>query len=191
MKKIFLLPALLVISSFASVQISDAKWMQDYETLVALNGGTVSSDLKGLDLNKNGIRDDIEYYVLHKYGNKPFEMKIFLDAAKTLQKIISLPENAPKQERIALDNRLINLYTCRDYMLYKLDVPNITKKLREKMIFKSKVLNTNLRLRTYIEHKEKLPLIEEDIYKMNVDEARISCEKRYQQSLNHDLASSK
>ncbi len=191
MKKIVLLPALLVISSFASVQISDAKWVNDYEVLVALNGGTTSSDLKGLDLNKNGIRDDVEYYVMHKYGDKPFEKEIFLDAAKTLQKIISLPPKAPQEERVALDNKLINLYTCRDYMLYKLDVPNITKKLREKMIFKSKVLNTNLRLRTYIEHKEKLPLVEEDIDKMDVDEARIDCEKRYQQSLNHDIASSK
>ncbi len=190
MKRNMLIIMLLATFGVASVDIQNLKWTQDYELLVNLNT-QVNNTIKGLDINKNGIRDDIEYYVEQKYKDDPFQKEIFLEAAKTIQTIITLPKKTPIKKRVELDNQLLSLYTCRDYMLYKLDVKEIEEELKDKMIFKSKVLNTNKRLRAYIDHKKLLPLEEEDIKNMSVDNERIACQKLHRSLTNKDMITSK
>ena len=190
MKKIALILLSMIPFLSGDITINNLKWTQDYEVLVGLNMDPKNS-IEGLDLNKNGIRDDIEYYVKNRYKDDPFEQEIFLKSAKKIQTILSLPKSTPVKKRVQLDNELITLYSCRDYMLYKLDEENIDDKLKEKMIFKSKVLNTNERLRAYIEHKKMVlnfgeEMIDDD--KMNI--ARISCEKRYKELKYPDLITS-
>lgn len=172
------------------IKINNQKWIQDYELLVNLNIGA-KENIQGLDLNKNGIRDDVEYYVHQKYKDDPFQKEIFLESAKKIQTILSLPKSAPIKKRVQLDEELIRLYACRDYMLYKLNDKNIEDKLKEKMIFKSKVLNTNDRLRAYIEHKKTvLDFGEQSMDDKTVDNARVSCEEIYRKLNNPDLVTS-
>jgi len=190
MKKSILFLMISIAISANSINIQSDNFNKDLKILAALNMDTTNT-IEGLDLNSNGIRDDVESYINEKYKNDPFQQKLFLEASKTIQKILTLPKDSSIDKRVALDNRLINIYTCRDYMLYKLDVKDIEKELEEKIIFKSKVLNTNKRLRAYIDHKKALPLYEENIKSKNVDDERISCERLYQKITNPDIASSK
>jgi len=191
MRKSLMLLMVVACTVYGDLKIESLKWTNDYEMLVKLNM-KVENDIVGLDINHNGIRDDVEYYVEQKYKSDPFEKEIFLESAKKIQTILSLSDNTPLPKRVQLDNELIELYTCRDYMLYKLDVADISSKMKEKLNFKSRVLNTNDRLRAYIEHKKKvLDFGEEDIAKMEVDSKRIACENRYKSLMNPDLVTSK
>ena len=119
MKKLFL--AITLISSLSianTVDINNLKWTSDFETLVNLSGN-VENTIEGLDQNKNGIRDDVEYYISNKYKNRPFQKAMFIKAAKKMQKIITLSNDKDIQTHQKLDRELLNLYTCRDYILYK------------------------------------------------------------------------
>ena len=187
MKRVILTTLSIVPLLIGDIKIDNQKWIQDYELLVNLNLGA-KENIQGLDLNKNGIRDDVEYYVNQKYKDDPFEKEIFLESAKKIQTILSLPKSASIKKRVQLDEELIRLYACRDYMLYKLNDENIEDKLKEKMIFKSKVLNTNDRLRAYIEHKKMvLDFGEQNMDDETVENARVSCEKIYRKLNNPDL----
>jgi hypothetical protein len=190
MKRVIFMILSIVPFLIGDIKINNQKWIQDYELLVNLNLGA-KENIQGLDLNKNGVRDDVEYYVNQKYKDDPFEKEIFLESAKKIQTILSLPKSASVKKRVQLDEELIRLYACRDYMLYKLNDKNIEDKLKEKMIFKSKVLNTNDRLRAYIEHKKMvLDFGEQSMDDKTVDRARVSCEKIYQKLNNPDLITS-
>jgi len=190
MKRVIFMIFSIVPFLIGDIKINNQKWIQDYELLVNLNIGA-KENIQGLDLNKNGIRDDVEYYVHQKYKDDPFQKEIFLESAKKIQTILSLPKSAPIKKRVQLDEELIRLYACRDYMLYKLNDKNIEDKLKEKMIFKSKVLNTNDRLRAYIEHKKTvLDFGEQSMDDKTVDNARVSCEEIYRKLNNPDLVTS-
>jgi len=157
MKKIVTTLSLLgCLSLVNAIDINNLKWTQDFETLVNLNASTENT-LEGIDQNKNGVRDDVEYYVNTKYKNKPFQKAMFLKAAQTMQKIITLPNNDKIAQHQKLDRELINLYTCRDYILYKMNDDSLEKELQDKIAFKGKVLNTKKRLHAYIAHKQTLP----------------------------------
>ena len=187
MKKVIVSLLALALSSLHALDLNSLKWTQDYEMLVNLNSSATNS-VEGLDVNKNGIRDDVEYYVLSKYKNKPFEKKIFLDAAKKIQTILTLSTDE-KQKHDQLDKELIDLYTCRDYMLYRLETPQMDKELKDKLIFKSKVLNTQERLEAYIEHKKVLPFEFESLTPDRLQHDKAACLKEYQNSKKIDLAS--
>jgi len=192
MKKLLLMTiiSISVSASIVNIEKNNNGWREDFKVLAALNINA-NDTIKGLDTNKNGIRDDVENYIQKKYKDDPFQKKLFLEASKTIQHILTLSKNTPIKNRVELDNRLLKIYTCRDYMLYKLDVKNINKQLEDKFIFKSRVLNTNKRLRAYIEHKKALPFYEEKMNDMALEKDRISCERLYQKITNPDIASSK
>ena len=180
MKKVVLTISLLGSISFLSaINIDNLRWTEDYKALVALNSGFDKS-IEGADQNKNGIRDDVEYYINNKYKNDPFQRGIFKEAAKKIQKILTL-DISQKEEHIKLDQELLNLYTCRDYMLYKLQVKNIKEEMKNKMIFKAKVLNTNQRLQTYIAHKKSLPFVYKDLTNDELQRDKRACLKLYSQ----------
>ena len=152
--------SLLVVSSYlmgANVSFDYDQWATDLQTLVELDQEANQASIKGSDINNNMVRDDIENYIKEKYMGDNFQTIIFLEAAKTMQKILLLPENTPKKVHIELDNRLLQIYTCRDYILYKDYKMDTNQELKEKAIFKSKILNTQERMQKYIEHKKLLP----------------------------------
>ena len=165
------------------VEVNTLQWSSDLETLINLSSG-VDNTIKGLDQNDNGIRDDVEYFVKNKYKNNDFQKETFLKAAKTMQTIITLPKNTKTSVRQQLDHDLINLYTCRDYILYKIESDEIDKEMEAKTLFKAKVLNTKARLRAYINHKKLLPSKFDELSDNQLEKEKNVCinsYKRYEQ----------
>ena len=187
MKKTLITLSILTSVTFAnSIDINTLKWTEDFETLVNLSS-TTENTLEGLDQNNNGVRDDVEYYVNTKYENKPFQKAMFTKAAKMMQEIIELPtkESAIKTHQ-QLDHDLLSLYTCRDYMLYRLKSPTLHEELKDKISFKGKVLNTKKRLHAYIKHKELLPFQFVDLDEKSLQEDKLSCLKEYDKYSHKD-----
>ena len=187
MKKIFI--TLTLASSFMianSIDINQLKWTQDFETLVNLSSNAENT-LEGIDQNKNGIRDDVEYYVNTKYKNKPFQKAMFTKAAIMIQKIITLPtDEGALKEHQKLDHELLNVYTCRDYILYKMDSDSLDKEMQDKINFKAKVLNTKKRLHAYIAHKQILPFEFDDLNEKALQKDKQACLNQYNHYKNLD-----
>jgi hypothetical protein len=187
MKKIVI--ALTLTSSLMmanSIDINQLKWTEDFETLVNLSSSTENS-LEGIDQNENGVRDDVEYYVNTKYKNRPFQKAMFIKAAGMMQKIITLPNNQTAlKAHQKLDRDLLNVYTCRDYILYKMGSESLEKEMQEKINFKAKVLNTKKRLHAYIAHKELLPFQFDDLTQEQLEKDKEACISQYNRYTNSD-----
>ncbi len=185
MKKIFItLTTLGCFSLTNAVDINTLKWAADFETLVNLSA-SAENTIAGIDQNKNGVRDDVEYYLNAKYKDKPFQKAMFIKAASTMQKIITLPSDDIAQHQ-KLDKQLLNLYTCRDYILYRMDDESLEKELKDKIIFKGKVLNTKKRLRAYITHKQLLPFSFTELSNEELKKDKTSCVNQYNKYKNLD-----
>ncbi len=186
MKKLIIL--CIFIGSFTHIlamDINTLKWTNDFETLVNLSSNTENT-LQGIDQNHNGIRDDVEYYINTKYKNKPFQKAMFTKAARKMQKIITLPKDDAIEEHQKLDHELLNIYTCRDYILYKMDNKSLTKELQDKLTFKGKVLNTKKRLKAYIQHKQILPFQFNDLTPQELKKDKMACIRQYNKIKNPD-----
>ncbi len=185
---IFLSPLITLFAQITPIEIHQLKWTQDYEALVGLDSKSKNTIL-GIDSNKNGIRDDVEYYIYTKYEDNSFDRGMFLEAAKKMQTILSFPKNISKYKREKIDQELLKIYTCRDYILYKEDAKNLSKKLREKSTFKSKILNTKERLYKYIDHKKELVSNFDNIKDKDISKERKECLQTYYKYKNIDTKS--
>ncbi len=169
-------------------EIVGQQWLSDLQVLVGLSSQRVDA-LKGLDKNRNNVRDDVEAYILSKYADDEFQRDMFFKAAQKIQLIISLPKNSEIEERIKLDRELLDIYTCRDYILYKNESENIEEELLNKTMFKGKVLNTSDRLRAYIDHKKVLPLNFSELSKDELKRDKESCLTLYESYDNENRQS--
>jgi hypothetical protein len=188
MKRVVFALTLIGFTSVNALDINNLKWTQDYEMLVGLSG-EADNNIEGVDQNGNGIRDDVEFYIENKYKNRPFQKAMFKEAAKKMQEILLLDTKDVKKHK-ELDRELLNIYTCRDYILYKLETPNIEKEMEDKTLFKAKVLNTNKRLQTYISHKKLLPLDFEDLSTEQLKKDKDNCQRLYAKFTNQDIVTS-
>ncbi len=178
----------LFLGSLIFSQASDVQpqqWIADLQTMIALDTQKENS-IGGIDIDRNGIRDDVERYVRLKYKHDPFQRDLFLDAAQKIQKIITLPKTAPKKLHEELDRELLLLYTCRDYILYRNENTNIEKELVDKTLFKAKVLNTKERFNAYVQHKQMLPKSFYDLTEDALKMGKIRCQERYSRYHNDD-----
>ncbi len=165
---------------------SSMQWLDDLETLVKLDTQREDS-LSGKDLNANGVRDDVEEYVVQKFHDDPFQEELFMEAARKIQRIITLPKESSVDEHLKLDKELLSLYTCRDYILYRDNEANIDQQMLNKTLFKARVLNTEERLSAYIEHKKKLPLHFSDLSDQQLRQEKNACLARYRAFSNPDM----
>ncbi len=170
-----------------ALEIDNKQWMMDLKALVMMNSNKVDS-LSGDDENSNGVRDDVERYIWSKYKDDKFQRDMFFTAAKLIQSIITLPKQETKQH-IKLDHDLLEIYTCRDYILYRNEDKNIEQEMLNKTLFKGKVLNTPDRLSAYIDHKKKLPLELSDLSEKELLKDKNSCLKLYQSYQSRVLTS--
>ncbi len=154
------------------------QWAEDLQTMIELNQNK-SQTLAGSDVNKNFVRDDVENYIKDKYKDDEFQKIMFLEAAKKLQQILTLPQNTSKDIHIKLDKQLLQVYTCRDYILYKHSDIDVEKELEQKAEFKSKVLNTTNRLEAYILHKKAIPFKYQIPSDEELKKQKNECEKLY------------
>jgi len=179
--KVFL--SILVIFSslslFAKAELFDYDvWAKDLETMIELSSKSTDT-VKGSDKNNNQVRDDVENYIKNKYADDEFQKIMFLEAARKIQQIITLPKNSSKKLHKKLDEQLLQIYTCRDFILFKHQDIDLEKEIEDKSEFKAKVLNTSKRLNAYIRHKRIVPFK----YMIPSDEElkkqKIACEKLY------------
>jgi hypothetical protein len=190
MKKFFstllLMGSLLTVNATdKDLSLSDQQWLKDLKVLVSLSNNSVDA-ISGIDNNNNGVRDDVENYILSKYSHDPFQRDMFFKAARKIQEIISLPLNGVIDEHIRLDRELLSIYTCRDYILYRNEVKNIDKELLNKTLFKASVLNTPERLKAYIEHKKILPSNFDELTESELMKDKKSCLALYYSYKNLD-----
>lgn len=169
-------------------EIVGQQWLSDLQVLVDLDGKSVDA-LRGVDKNKNSVRDDVEAYILSKYSDDEFQKDMFLKAAQKIQEILSLPKDGEVAEHIRLDRELLDIYTCRDYILYRNESANIEEELLNKTMFKGKVLNTSHRLRAYIDHKKVLPLNFSELTKEELNRDKESCLTLYESYENQNKQS--
>jgi hypothetical protein len=190
MKKMILIVTFFSLLSTLSAQNYNPverklNWLNDLEVLIRLDTQKEST-LRGRDINNNGVRDDVETYIETKFGKDPFQKTLFMEAARKIQQIITLPRESSVEEHLALDKALLRLYTCRDYILYRDDEENIEQEMLNKTLFKAKVLNTEERLVAYIEHKKKLPFEFEDLNSEELQIEKKECLARYNRFKNQD-----
>jgi hypothetical protein len=174
----FLLGSLVVLQAKELNNVTNQQWLKDLQTLVSLSDKKVDA-LSGIDKDKDGVRDDVESYILSKYADDPFQRDMFYKAAKKIQKIISLPLHGQIDEHIKLDRELLEVYTCRDYILYRNESQDIEQELLNKTLFKGKVLNTSQRLKAYIEHKKILPAHFDDLSEKEMSIDKHNCLSLY------------
>jgi len=175
-------------ASQAELNPVNQQWLDDLKVLVSLSGKKVDV-LSGVDKNSNGVRDDVERYILSKYMDDPFQRDMFFKAAKKIQDIIALPLKGVIDEHIRLDRELLDIYTCRDYILYRNEAKDIEQELLNKTLFKGKVLNTHKRLRAYIEHKKVLPTNFDELTDKELIDEKKSCLTLYYSYQNEDSKS--
>ena len=190
MKKSIWMMFILGFMTLANAQTSqyahrNLNWVKDFEVLVKLDTQKENS-IYGIDLNENGIRDDVEEYVNKKFGKDPFQKALFMEAAQKMQTIITLPQESSVAEHQVLDEALLQLYTCRDYILYRDEDVNIEQEMLNKTLFKAKVLNTQERLEAYIAHKKKLPFTYNELTEQRLQQEKESCLARYRAYKNPD-----
>jgi len=177
MKKLLSL-GLLFGSLVLNAEVFDYNlWAKDLQTLIELN--KTSSTLQGDDTNHNQVRDDVENYIKKKFSGDEFQKIMFLEAARKIQQIITLPKEATVQTHKKLDDELLQIYTCRDFIIFKHSDANVQKSISEKSEFKEQVLNTTKRLQAYISHKQKIPFKLSIPSDGELKRQKDSCEKLY------------
>ena len=178
MKKIVSSLAIVCSCLLAGNVFDYDQWAKDLQTMIELNQNK-SQTLAGSDMNKNMVRDDVENYIKDKYKDDEFQKIMFLEAAKKLQQILTLPNKTSKNIHLKLDKQLLQVYTCRDYIIYKHSDVDVEKELEQKAEFKSKVLNTLSRLEAYISHKRTIPFKYQIPSYKELKEQKSECEKLY------------
>lgn len=184
---------LVIVGSLLNLNASNKEtvgqqWLSDLQVLVDLSNQRVDA-LIGIDKNKNRVRDDVEAYIISKYSDDEFQKDMFFKAAQKIQEILSLPKNSEIKEHVRLDRELLDIYTCRDYILYRNESANIEEELLNKTMFKGKILNTSHRLRAYIDHKKVLPLNFDELTKEELNRDKKSCLTLYESYENQNRQS--
>jgi len=180
MKKIIGFIIVLVGSSlFGYSQVFDYDlWAKDLQTLIELNKKADES-IAGSDINHNQVRDDVENYIKKKYADDEFQKIMFLEAARKIQQILTLPKHSSKKIHKRLDAQLLQIYTCRDFILFKHLDGDVEKEIEDKSEFKSKVLNTSKRLEAYLQHKKIVPFKYSIPSDKELKRQKEACEKLY------------
>ncbi len=82
-----------------------------------------NATLLGVDVNHNGVRDDVERWIYKTYRN-PIERGIFMQSARAYQKVIVDPKRAHETTRYIDD-----AYSCEAYWTFKSQDNNKSFKL--------------------------------------------------------------
>ncbi|GIT98512.1 hypothetical protein [Sulfurovum sp. TSL1] len=116
-----------------------------------------NSTLLGIDSNNNGVRDDVERYIIKTYSKEKITIEIGFQVARAYNAVIEHPENAWETYKImdaALDCesyfRVFAKYLGDPLLLNKNEYILTSKR------FKSIQLNTKERIRGYLLHEQIL-----------------------------------
>lgn len=116
-----------------------------------------NSTLLGIDSNDNGVRDDVERYIIQTYGKEKIIIEIGFQVSRAYDAVIEHPENAWETYKVLDDAMDCESYFrvfakyLGDPLLLNKDEYILTSKR-----FKSIQLNTRERIRGYLLHEKKL-----------------------------------
>jgi len=114
-----------------------------------------NATLLGVDSNDNGVRDDVERYIILTYKDEKIAIEIGFQVARAYNAVIEDPSNAEEVDKV-----LTKAQDCASYFEddadefgdpILLDTDIVTSKK-----FKSIQLNTESRIRAYLEYNRKL-----------------------------------
>jgi hypothetical protein len=104
------------------------------------------STLLGIDVNNNGVRDDVEIWILNKYKDKhPIHIDIAMQAARAYKKVLLMPEKAKE-----IHDEVDKAVYCQLY--YRLNA----KYFNEPLLLKDNVVNEFFRSKIYFNTQERM-----------------------------------
>ena len=145
----------------ATSQESDFKADQE---VIVINGYTLppepdpkinNATLLGVDANNNGVRDDVERYLLEKYkDHHKIVSEIALQSGRAFQIVLAHPENARETEKYESAAQFCNYYFKSSAKNY--GDPILIDHLIMDYKFEELQLNTKERIRAYLEYNHNL-----------------------------------
>jgi len=125
-----------------------------YKLPLEPNKALNDSTLLGIDSNKNGVRDDVERYVIKTYKDEKIAIEIGFQLARAYNTVIEDPANAQETTKIMEDAQDCEIYFTTYAKLYGEDF-TLSNEIDSKQ-FKSINLNTQERIRSYLEYNSAL-----------------------------------
>ncbi len=151
-------------------------WIINGHTLPPEPDKTVNdSTLLGIDINSNGVRDDVERWIYERYKDKhPIHIDIAMQAGRAYKKVLETPERAKEIHDVINKSLYCELYyrSCVDYInINEKRILNEQDRIHGKFFRKKVYFNTRERERQYIQYDT---LLSGDSYTL------IRCSKRKQ-----------
>jgi len=113
-----------------------------------------NSTLLGIDVNDNGVRDDVERYIIKTNKDEKIAIEIGFQLAKAYNIVIKDPANAEETTKV-----MENAQDCESYFMNYADLfgdPIVVNKEISSPQFKSLNLNTEERIRAYLQYNRAL-----------------------------------
>ena len=103
-----------------------------------------NSTLLGIDVNHNGVRDDVERWIYQNYKDKhPIHIDIAMQSAREKQKMLSHPEKAKE-----IHERMVAPIDCESYYRTCISKPLVNDRINGRN-FRKVIFNTKERIDTY------------------------------------------
>ncbi|MDA3945832.1 MAG: hypothetical protein PF439_04025 [Helicobacteraceae bacterium] len=154
-KSLFIGTLGIVFSILTGCSQSDGYSTSKNEAVEVIHGYTLptepdptinNSTLLGIDSNDNGVRDDVEIWILKKYKDKhPIYTEIAMQSARASKKVLENPERAKE-----FHDYVNSAYFCASY--YRVCDNNSTIKIDSLILdenFRIEVFNTDEREKAY------------------------------------------
>ncbi len=110
-----------------------------------------NATLLGVDVNDNGVRDDVERWIYEKYKDKhPIHIDIAMQAAKAKQLVLEKPGKAKEIHDI-----VVAPIDCESYYKVCIDKPLVKEKINGRK-FRNIIFNTKERMNAYIKYDSLL-----------------------------------
>ncbi len=113
-----------------------------------------NSTLLGIDVNNNGVRDDVERWIVETYKDKhPIHIDIAMQAARAYKLVLETPERA-KEIRLKVNGALF----CASYYEFEAQFFNDPILIYERINtpVKNKYFNTKVRSKVYWQYDKLL-----------------------------------
>jgi len=105
-----------------------------------------NSTLLGIDINNNGVRDDVERWIYKTYKDKhPIHIDIAMQAARGYMKVLETPEKARE-----IHDEVNGAIDCQAYYKYDAEF------LNEPLLISDKVVNEYFISKIYFNTKERM-----------------------------------
>lgn len=113
-----------------------------------------NSTLLGMDVNDNGVRDDVERYIIKTYKDEKIAIEIGFQIARAYNTVIEDPNNAEETTKVMEYAQDCEIYFTTYAKLYGEDF--ILSNEIDSKKFKSMNLNTKERIRAYLQYNSAL-----------------------------------